>query len=54
MWKDNSTVLQNNKLGSLGRLKSLLQSLQRNQKLFESYDQVIKEQLAEGVVEKRQ
>ena len=33
---------------------SLLQSLQRNQKLFESYDQVNKEQLAEGVVEKRQ
>ena len=30
----------------------MLRNLQRNQELFESYDQVIQEQLAEGVVEK--
>ena len=52
MQKDNSTSLQNNKLGSLGRLKNLLRNLQRNQKLLESYDHVIQEQLAEGVMEK--
>ena len=32
MWKDNFTSQQNNKLGSLGRLKDLLRNLQRNQK----------------------
>ena len=41
--KDNSTSVQNNKLGCLGRLKNLLRSLKRNQELFESYDQVIQE-----------
>lgn len=39
-------------LGSLGRLRNLLWNLQRNQELFKSQDQVIQEQLAEGVVEK--
>ena len=49
MWKDNSTSLQNSKLGSLETLKNLLR---KTQELFESYDQVIQEQLAERVVEK--
>ena len=48
MWKDNSTSLQNNKLGSLETLKNLLR---KTQELFQSYDQVIQEQLAERVVE---
>ena len=39
-------------MGSLGRLKNLQRNLQRNEKLFESYNQVIQEQFAEGVVEK--
>ena len=51
MRKNNSTVLQKNKLGSFGRLKNLLWKLQRNQEVSESYDQIIHEKLAEGVVE---
>ena len=34
IWKDNSFWI--NILGSLGRLKNLLQNLDRNQKLFDS------------------
>ena len=51
MRKNNSTALQKNKLGSFGRLKNLLWKLQRNQEVSESYDQIIHEKLAEGVVE---
>ena len=35
-----------------GKVEECAANLQRNQGLFESYDQVIQEQLAEGVVEK--
>ena len=35
LWKDNSTALQINKLGSLGRLKNSLQNLERNQEVLE-------------------
>ena len=52
MSKNNSTSLQNNKFGSLERLENLMWNLKRNQKQFESYDQVIQEQLAEEVMEK--
>ena len=51
MWKDSSTSVQNNKMGSLGRLQNLLQNLQRNKEI-QSYDQVTQEQLAEGVEDK--
>ena len=37
MWKNNFTSLQNNKLGSLGRLNNLLGNFRGNQKLFHSY-----------------
>ena len=41
IWKDNcSTVSQ---AGSLGRLRNLLRNLQKDQKLFEMYDQYIQE-----------
>ena len=41
IWKDNcSTVSQ---AGSLGRLRKLLRNLQKDQKLFEMYDQYIQE-----------
>ena len=52
IWKDNCSTLASNKSGSLGRLRNLLRNLQKDQKLFEMYDQVIQEQLAEGVVER--
>ena len=39
-------------MSTLGRLKNLLQNLQRIQDLFESYDPVIQRQLAERVLEK--
>ena len=44
--------MASNKSGSLGRLRNLLGNLQKDQKLFEMYDQVIQKQLAEGVVER--
>ena len=52
IWKDNCSTLVSNKSGSLGRLRNLLSNLQKDQKLFEMYDQVIKEQLAEGVAKR--
>ena len=52
IWKDNFSTLASNKSGSLGRLRNLLGNLQKDQKLFEMYDQVIQKQLAEGVVER--
>ena len=52
MSKNNSTSLQNNKFGSLEGLENLMWNLKRKQKQFESYDQVIQEQLAEEVMEK--
>ena len=52
IWKDNCSTLASNKSGSLLRLRNLLRNLQKDQKLFEMYDQVIQEQLPEGVVER--
>ena len=52
IWKDNCNTLASNKSGSLGKLRNLLRNFQKDQKLFETYDQVIQEQLAEGVVER--
>ena len=52
IWKDNCSILASNKSGSLGRLKNLLRNLQKDQRPFEMYNQVIQEQLAEGAVER--
>ena len=52
MSENNSTSMQKDKLGSLGRLKNLLRKIQKNQKLFDSYDPIVQEQSTEGVVEK--
>ena len=47
------TILpQDNESGGLGRSNNFLGNLQRNEKLFQSYDRLIQEQLAERVVEK--
>ena len=48
--KGNHPPLPNNKAGSLRRLGSLVQRLQKTGKLDE-YDEIIQEQLREGVVE---
>ena len=50
-WKANHPPLPLNKDGSLKRLHSLNRKLQR-EGLTEEYDAIIKEQLAEGVIEK--
>ena len=52
LWKANHVELPNNKEGSIGRLNSLVKRLQKNPDLFEKYDEIIKNQLAEGIVEK--
>ena len=43
IWKHNCSTLASKKSGSLGRLRNLLRNLQKDQKLFEMYDQVIQE-----------
>ena len=50
-WKANHPPLPSNKGGSFKRLHSLHRKLQR-EGLTEEYDAIIKEQLAEGVIEK--
>ena len=41
VWTENKVPLNNNKSGSLGRLKSLLKQLEQNPEIFKAYDQVI-------------
>ena len=50
-WKGNCPALPNNRDGSMRRLNSLLRKLSRKNMLHD-YDDVIREQLAEGVVER--
>ena len=50
-WKPNHPTLHINKNGSLARLSNLLSKLQRDPAPFKKYDDRIKEQLAEGIVE---
>ncbi|XP_068703885.1 uncharacterized protein [Montipora foliosa] len=50
-WKGNCPVLPNNRDGSMRRLNSLLRKLRRKN-MLDDYDDVIREQLAEGVVER--
>ena len=49
-WKGNHPTLPNNKAGSLKRLENTVRKLEK-QGLLEQYDAIIKEQLAEGIVE---
>ena len=49
-WKANHPSLPNNKAGSLRRLDSTIRKLEK-QELFEQYDAIIRDQLAEGIVE---
>ena len=50
-WKEDHEQLPDNYHLSLQRLDSLLKRLRRNPELLEKYDQVIKEQLAAGIIE---
>ena len=54
MWKQGKENLQNNKTGSLRRLKNLILKLQKLQDLLEANDNIISNQLKEGIVEKVQ
>ena len=52
IWKVVHPALHNNKTGSVLRLKSLLGKLKKDPAKFEQYDNIIKEQLAEGIIER--
>ena len=52
LWKPGHPPLNNNKSGSISRLKNLVRKLQRQPKEFEQYDEIIQAQLAEGIIEK--
>ena len=52
VWTENKVPLNNNKSGSLGRLKSPLKQLEQNSEIFKAYDQVIRGQLLNNVIEK--
>ena len=51
VWTENKVPL-NNKSGSLGRLKSLLKRLEQNLETVKAYDQVIRDQLRNSMIEK--
>ena len=52
LWKTNSEELPSNKAGSLARLRLLFRKLQKNPTLFDQYEEIIRDQLAQGLVEK--
>ena len=52
VWTKNKLRLNKNKSGSLGRLKSLLKRLEQNPETFKAYDQVIRDQLINNMIEK--
>ena len=51
-WKAGHSSLPTNDSGSLKRLDSLVKKLGRDSELLEKYDNIIQEQLAEGIVER--
>ena len=51
LWKASSPELPTNKLGSLSRLQILLKRLRKDPELFQQYDQIIRDQLKEGIIE---
>ena len=52
LWKAGHSSLPTNESGSLKRLDSLVKKLGRDPELLEKYDNIIQEQLAEGIVER--
>ena len=52
MWKQFSPALPSNKTGSLGRLGSLLRKLRKAPKLLQQYDQIMRDQLNDDIVER--
>ena len=52
VWTENKVPLNNNKSGSLGRLKSLLKRLEQNPETFKAYNQVIRDQILNNMIEK--
>ena len=52
LWKANSDELPTNKPGSLSRFRVLLKKLKKNTMLFDQYNEIIRDQLAQGIVEK--
>ena len=52
MWKQGKESLPNNEAGSLRRLQNLIVKLQKSQELLEIYDNIIRNQLTEGIIEK--
>ena len=52
LWKHDTPNLPSNKAGSLGRLKNLLKKLRKDPAKYQQYDQLIRDQLKEGIVER--
>ena len=52
MWKQGKENLQNNETASLKRLLNLILNLQKSSDLLETFDNIISNQLKEGIVEK--
>ena len=52
MWKQGKENLQNNETGSLRRLQNLIVKLQKSPDLLETYDNIINNQLKEGIIAK--
>ena len=51
-WKDEKPDLPGNRALALGRLKSLIRRMKDNPDLVQKYDEIIEDQLKQGVVEK--
>ena len=52
LWKHGHEPLQSNEHGSLRRLENLTKKLQREPDLLAQYDQIIRDQLETGIVER--
>ena len=52
LWKENSPILPPNEAGSLARTKSLIKKLKNDPTLFNEYDDIIRKQIDEGIVER--
>ena len=52
IWKPNKDLLPENKDGSIARLKVLRRRLLRDPKLLDTYEDIIHQQVEEGITEK--
>ena len=52
LWKPGHAHLPTNEHGSIRRLEVLVKKLQREPGMIDKYDEIIQEQLTEGVVER--